>query len=352
MSRPAESGAWELPEFLLATWGGPQVASLSARAAGLAAAGMNTVRWDLADLEALRGHGLRAIVDGAGPADAARLRDEALVWGYHLMDEPETDRFPEIARQVEAFRRADPHHPAYVNLFARAGDHAAAFIETVRPAFLSYDYYQWWYGPYQQYWEGSTGYFSRLEQHRDAARAAGIPLVNWVEVVANRHDDRYRNVPLPSDSGPKVRQSLYTGLAYGVKGVQWFHGGLLYEEGTAALNECGRHVAALNAELRALGPVLLRLESAGVFHTPPLPRGTRAAPAQHWVLPEGGELVLGVFRDRDGGDYLLAPNRRADSGCGARLVVQGPLPGLLRLDRGRGAWVVLPLGRRADRADA
>lgn len=357
MVEPSDTHAWQLPEFMISTWNGPNVETAAERAAGLAAAGMNTVRCDLGDLDSLRGHGLRALVDGATPEDARRLGEESqgegdLVWGYHVADEPDTDQLAEVAAQVQAFRRADSRHPAYVNLFARAGEHIGDYLQAVRPDFLSYDFYQWWYGPYQKWWEGSTGYFSRLEQHRDAALAAGIPLINWVEVVANRHDDRYRNAPVPSDSHPKVRQSLYTGLAYGLKGVQWFHGGLLFDEGTTDLNECGRHVASLNAELEVLGPVLLGLESTGVYHTPPLPRGTREAPGQHWVLPEGGELVLGVLGDSAGGDFLMVANRRPDSGCPARLVFQRRIAGLERLDCGTGAWESVPLAERGDRGDA
>ena len=344
--------AWELPEFMISTWGGPEVEDADAKAAGLVAAGVNTIRWDLDDLETVRRHGLKAIVDGAEPPDAVRLRDDDTVWGYHLVDEPETDLFPDIARQVEAFRKADSNHPTYVNLFARAGDHATEFVDIVKPDFLSYDFYQWWYGDYQKWWEGARGYFSRLEQHRSAALRAGIPLINWVEVVANKHDARYSNVPVPSDSDPKVRQSLYTGLAYGLKGVQWFHGGLLYEKGTAELNECGRHVAALNAELNRLGPILIGLESVDVFHTPPLPRGTRESPLQHWVLPEGGELVLGVFQDGDRHPYLMVVNRRVDHGSHARLVFQRKIGGIERFNRADGTWEVLPLTIREDRADA
>lgn len=344
--------AWELPEFMISTWGGPEVEDADAKVAGLVAAGINTIRWDLDDLETIRRHDLKAIVDGAKPADATRLQDDDVIWGYHLVDEPETDLFPDIARQVEAFRRADPNHPTYVNLFARAGDHATAFVDIVKPDFLSYDFYQWWYGDYQKWWEGARGYFSRLEQHRTAALRAGIPLINWVEVVANKHDDRYRNVAVPSDSDPKVRQSLYTGLAYGLKGVQWFHGGLLYEKGSAELNECGRHVAALNAELKRLGPTLIGLESTDVFHTPPLPRGTRESPLQHWVLPEGGELVLGVFEDGKRRPHLMVVNRRVDHGSHARLVFQRKIGGVERFNRADGSWEGLPLTIREDRADA
>ena len=344
--------AWELPEFMISTWGGPEVEDDHAKAEGLAAAGLNTAMWDVGKLDVLRQHGLKALVDGATVDIASQLRCDPVVWGYHLVDEPETDTFPEIALQVAAFRKADPTHPAYINLFARAGDHITSFIDIVQPDFLSYDFYQWWYGDYQKWWEGESGYFSRLEQHRDAALSAGIPLICWVEVTSNKHDDRYGNVPLPSDSNPKVRQSVYTSLAYGVKGIQWFHGNLLFVKGSTELNECGKHVAAVNKELKRLGPVLMSLKSVNVFHTPPLPRGTREAPLQHWVLAEGEGLVTGLFCDDNKQDYIMVVNRSPVHGQKASLLFQRRIVGVEKFDRETGSWQKLTLSVRNDRKDA
>ena len=344
--------SWQLPEFMISTWGAPEAGDDDAKAAALAEAGLNTVMWPADKLDVLRKHGLRALVESATPDAAEKLKNDAVVWGYHLADEPETEQFPELARQAAAFRASDPNHPAYINLFARAGDHLACFIDTVYPQVLSYDYYQWWYGDYQAWWEGCTGYFSRLEQHRAAAKNAGIPLICWVEVTANKHDDRYKNVPLPSDSNPKVRQSVYNSLAYGVKGIQWFHGRLLFEKGSVGLNECGKHVAAINAELKRLGPILLNLESVDVFHTPPLPRGTKEAPGQYWVLPEGDDLVMGMFSDSEKHDYIMVVNRQWERGQKAALVFQRKIESVELLDRKTGEWQTLPIGIRSDREDA
>ncbi len=72
-------------------------------------------------------------------------------------------------------------------------------------------------------------------------------------------------------------------------------------------------MAALNQELKKLGPVLVKLHSLEVYHTPPLAAGTRAAPKEHWVHLIGEEakagLVLGTFKDDSGVDYLLVANR-------------------------------------------
>ncbi len=70
-------------------------------------------------------------------------------------------------------------------------------------------------------------------------------------------------------------------------------------------------MAKINAELKHMGPVLIKLRSVDVFHTPPLLRDTREAPRDHWVQVEGeeGGLVMGVFEDDQELDYVLVANR-------------------------------------------
>jgi len=346
------SAAWEMPEFLISTWGGPEVEDDNAKAEALAKAGLNTVMWDVNKLDVCRKYGLKAMVDGATPETATDLTDDPAVWGYHIADEPDTGQLADLAVQVKAFRTADPNHPAYINLFARAGDHITNFIDIIKPDFLSYDFYQWWYGDYQKWWEGYTGYFARLEQHRDAALSAGIPLICWVEVTSNKHDDRYKNVVLPSDSNPKVRQSVYTSLAYGVKGIQWFHGRLLFEKGSTELNESGRHVASINEELKRLGPILTQLHSVNVFHTQPLPRSTREAFPQHWVVPETDDLVMGMFQDDRKNDFIMVVNRNTGHGAKAVLRFQRKIKSVEMFNKRNGRWEPLQIDVLEDRDDA
>lgn len=72
-------------------------------------------------------------------------------------------------------------------------------------------------------------------------------------------------------------------------------------------------MAARNADLRQLGPVLVGLQSIGVYHTRPLALGTREAPKEHWVHLLGEEtrarLVQGMFEDGEGTDYMMVANR-------------------------------------------
>src|SRR6202012_1767514 len=114
------------------------------------------------------------------------------------------------------------------------------------------------------------------------------------------------------------------------------------------LNECGRDVAAINADLKALGPVLMPLHSVDVFHTEPLPRDTRAVPAEHWVhvFSYGYPgLVLGMLKDDAGTDYAMVSNTNYE---GKQLVAMEirrkfPVKAVERFDRASKTWVPMPV---------
>jgi hypothetical protein len=177
-------------------------------------------------------------------------------------------------------------------------------MDVVQPEILSFDYYQWWWG--------SDRYFEKLEQFREAAVLAGVPLGSCIEVTANPGVEWGDNTYLP-DNARKLRQSVYTNLAYGVKMIEWFSSDILFEPESTRLTPAGKDVAALNAEIKALSPILAKLQSVGVYHTPPLAPGTREAPKEHWVRLIGEQtkagLVMGMFLDEEGGDYLMVTNR-------------------------------------------
>jgi hypothetical protein len=297
--------AGEISEFAIYLWGAPQVADLEARAQAVAAAGFTVVDWPPEELDVLRNYDLKAMVHHPDEQTAARLSGHPALWGYHLGDEPyPEEKFPPIATQIKNIKKADPHHPAFVNVLSTTGEFLRTYMEVVRPEMLSFDYYQWWWG--------SDRYFEKLEQFRAAALGAGVPLLSCVEASANPANESGDHSYLP-DNARKLRQSLYTTLAYGARGISWYSSNIVFEAGSTELTRTGKDVAALNAELRTIGPVLVQLRSLDVFHTPPLASGTRAAPKEHWVHLIGEEgrpgLVLGMFEDDEGTDYILVANR-------------------------------------------
>lgn len=295
-----------MDEFFIYLWNAPEGPDAEANAKALADAAFTVIDWDPAKLDTLKRHGLKAMVHGTFSEDFVRkLAGENSVWGYHLGDEPwPEDKFPSIAEQFRVIERIAPDHVPFINMLSTTGDFLRTYMEVVRPSLLSFDYYQWWWG--------TDRYFEKLEQFRETALAARVPLAACFEVSANPAVERGDTTYL-SDNLRKLRQSIYTTLAYGAKGIEWYSAKMLFEPKSANLTPAGRDVAILNREIKRIGSVLVTLRSIDVFHTTPLPAATRTPPKDYWlhVLAEEGRpgLVQGMFKDEQGRDYLLVANR-------------------------------------------
>lgn len=332
----AETPRPALPEFMILTGWTPTNVDHAAAARTLKTAGFNTVLWPLDRLVLCRAAGLKLMAEHATPADAAKLAHDTALWGYHLADEPKAPTFPKLATQVADFHRTDPNHPANINMLCFAGELLHEYMATVKPDVLSYDHYQWWWG--------SHSHFEKLEQHRDAALAAGIPLTCWIEANANPNVEWGHDYSVIPDNAVKLRQSVYTSLAYGVKGIQWFSADMLLKPGTTELNECGQQVAQLNSELAKLGPTLCKLRSLDVFHTQPLPRRTHESQHDHWAQVVGENLLWGMFKDEADTDYILVANRDIHNRQQATVQFQRAGYGrkvktVLQLDKKTGEWI-------------
>lgn len=342
--------AWNMSEFVIYLWNQPEAGTPEEKARALADAGFTVVDWEADQLDLLTPHGLKAMVHDATPELAASIKHHAALWGYHLVDEPypESD-FPPIAERMRAIEAEDPDHVSFVNMLSTTGEFLRTYMRVVEPPLLSFDYYQWTWG--------SDRYFEKLEQFRDQAVRAGVPLGSCIETSANPAIERGDTTYLP-DNALKLRQSVYTNLAYGVTMIEWFSAGRLFEPGTLELTPSGRDVAALNAELHRVGPALVGLRSIDVYHTAPLPEGTRSAPKEHWVRligeADANGLVLGMFEDAEGMDYAMVVNRdyRRSQSVTVRLQSKwlGIAPwhekkaytyGVEKLDKSTGDWMTV-----------
>jgi hypothetical protein len=334
-------------EFFIYGWNAPKIDGAEPRIKAMAAAGFTLVNATEDEVPTVVRHGVKAMVTTKDPEVARRLSDNAAVWGYHLGDEP----FPEavfagIGQTFRAFERAAPRQVPFVNMLSTTGDFLRAYMADARPPLLSFDYYQWWWG--------SDRYFEKLEQFREAAVRAGVPLAACFEVSANPGVEWGDATRLP-DNDRRLRQSVYTSLAYGVTGIEWFHSDMVFSPGPGALTPVGQDVSAINHEVAPLGRVLAGLRSIDVFHSPPLPAGTRSLPKEHWVQAiteeRGAGVVLGMFRDPQGRDYAMVANRDYRDAQTIVMKLQSKWLGIApwytpkqykyavdRLDRATGAW--------------
>jgi len=360
---------WQPHEFLIGLRGAPPPKSDAYAQA--AAAGFNVIV-DYVGPEALdlaRRHGLKLMVakigldlatfrqaEGRRAAAALieRFRAHPALGGYYLGDEAREADFADYARLADVVRERDSPRPFFLGLLPcdafvgpalSTADYAGyleRFIATVSPALLT-----WAYHPFREKGEDRF-YFENLELVRRAALAHDLPLCPTLRASV------WRGMA-PLGEG-ELRGQVYTALAYGAKGIAWFsywgapeggRDGIVQPDGT--LTERYRWVAALNAELRALGPTLLRLRSAEVCHTGDVPPGAARLPTHALVgSVEGGAFVVGLL---DGGGtherYVMLASKDFRRGATATLTVNRPCRSIAWLDPSSGRWQDLPI--RADR---
>ncbi len=350
LSPPAFAG-WQMQEFLiLYCYGFPaeQVAGrlteLTARR--IVAAHYNTVMCATSELELVAKAGLRCLVIGwsQGPPDyigesvstavARTLASNPAVWGYYVMDEPDDKNwkrgavFQQLAERVRQYRSADPEHVAWINMTAATGGFLADYMEVVKPDLLSFDLYRWW-ARESDWWRG-------LEAHREAALGAGVPMIVWIE--SNTSEKRFNaHLAPPEDNATKVRWSVYTSLAYGSKGVQWF------------LGSTNEDVAKLNAELSSMGPTLIGLKSLHVFHTSDVPREGMRLPESSWYFTDAKDLVIGEFVNPGERDvsYFLIANKSIDDAIDAVFEIRRVVSLVEEVSKKSIGRTALPLERRA-----
>ena len=295
------------------------------------------------------------------------MKNHPAVEAYYLTDEPGVGAFPGLGRLVAYLRQRDAGHLAYINLYptyateqqlgvsadeaarARVGipqnfagvgtnnktvlayrDHLKKYLELVKPELISYDHYH-----FLKSRDGDQ-YFLNLALIREAALEARKPFLNVIQAST-----ALRSWRLPGAS--ELRFLAFTTMAYGGRGISYYlywgpkSLGGLYQDGKPS--PLARDAAALNAEIVRFGPVLLALESTGVYHTSPLPYGTNAVEATTPVQFLGpGEFVLGLFGSGGETTAFMVVNRNYRKGGTATLKVTLPGNRIHELDRKTGQW--------------
>ncbi len=275
-------------------------------------------------LELCEKYGLKALVNcGGNPAD---LPSGPACWGYRLKDEPSAAVFKDLRQRADVIRAQRPGKLVFVNLYPNYAngrqlgvdtyeEHVALFCETYDPAVLSMDHYP---GFRPDRGDGRANYCANLAVMRKFSLQRGIPFWNFFNIMPyGGHTD-------PTEG--QVRWQIYASLAYGAKGVLYFcyytPRGREFPKGGAIIGRDDRptrhydQARRINAELKALGPTLMRLISTDVRHVAPGTKqenalaGTpirRLERARH--DPEF-DLLVGCFRHADGRRAVLLVNYR------------------------------------------
>ncbi len=328
-ARAAEPARWVQDRFAIGYWVGPQTAhDAEQRYQEIADANFTVVIGTpaIAPAEQLRlceRFGLRAVIEAG---NASPLPDGPACWGYQLVDEPNASQFADLARRAAAIREERPGRFGYVNLFPNYAsreqlgtdtyeEHVRRFVREVKPAVLSMDHYPLM----RPDRDGREAYCENLELFRRVSLEAGIP--HWNFFYSMPFNDRLD----PTEA--QIRWQIFTSIAYGSRGVLYFcywtpgkgNGGTgEFPKGGALITAEGRktrhydEARRINAELRHLGPTLMRLRSTGVarVRTDAAP-GTGGSGIPRLVSVKGdpaAELIVGTFTHDDGRRAIVLVN--------------------------------------------
>lgn len=217
--------------------------------------------------------------------------------GYLLRDEPSVADFASLAAARDALAAVDPDHWSYVNLLptyanatqlgcATYPEHARRFMVEFRPEVLSFDHY-----PILEGDRLRKDFFQNLEWIRQVSLEFGTPF--WAFALTCPHK------PYPMPTLGHIRLQAWSNFAYGAKGLQYFtywtpkpgtwdfHDAPIRLDGTPS--PTWELLKAFNQEVQACAEIILASRAVAVYHTEPLPAGTRGLDASSpFARIEGG----------------------------------------------------------------
>lgn len=288
--------------------------------------------------------------------------------GWFLADEPSAPTFPNWGKLAKYLKERDPEHFAYINLlptyasqpmlgvflsappsgpvgipqnFAGIGDnkdtimfyneYLKEYVETVKPSLISYDHYH-----FLKNGVDGAQYFLNLELIRSASIKAKLPFLNIVQACDIEKAWRKLNAN-------EYRWLAYTTMAYGGRGISWF---LYWWPTDTGLYQYGKRtpdadiIAGLNHEINALAPQLLKLTSTAVYQSDPLPAGTQSIKDGCPMKADGGQYVIGMFKENGKQDAFMVVNRDYKNASSAKLTLNMGKGKLMEYSLSKRAWVM------------
>ncbi len=262
-----------------------------------------------------------------------RFMSHPALGGYHITDEPNAKRFPELAEWVKKIQAVDSSKPCYINLFPNYANaeqlgnptyqaHVDDFIAQVPVKMLSFDHYPVTFDGLR------PEYYENLGIVSAASAASGRPF--WAFALAVAHD------PYPVPTPAELRLQVYSNLAYGAQGIQyftyWTPTGTIWNfhqapiDSTGARTEVYDRVKEVNAEIQMIAGVFMGSKLVSVGHTgAELPRGTKVfepfPPFSKVETPGGGAVVSRL--EKDGATFLVVVNRDYNAAMNLNVTLDG-----------------------------
>lgn len=210
------------------------------------------------------------------------MHDPALA-GYFLTDEPAPQDFEKLGKWVKKIRAIDDRHFCYINLLPNYADmkqlgvkdyreYVHRFIQEVPVKLLTFDFYPIVGDTMRENW------YDNLEVFSDEAGKAGKPF--WAFALTTAHG------PYPIPSLAQLRLQVYSNLAYGAQGIEYFtywtpvsktwdfhHGPITAEGQRTGVYD---RIKAMNNEIKQVSDIFFGAKVVSVSHTGAvIPPGTK-----------------------------------------------------------------------------
>ncbi len=234
----------------------------------------------------------------------ASTKDDPMVLGYYVTDEPGAKKFPGLAKIVAAIKKHAPGKLAYINLFPSYAttigadvdsqmqtysftEYLERYVQEVKPQFISYDNYMVEYSEDMSDEGRANTYWRDILEVRRIAQKYELP---WWNIVSSLSIREISSPPTIS----RTAFQAYTSLAAGANGLGWF---LFYSVGDSNSSfDFGpidknhertitwNFLRDINEQTLVLGKILNRFHSTNVWFSQP----TDLLPANP------GDLLKGV----------------------------------------------------------
>lgn len=214
-------------------------------------------------------------------ATVLRFKDHPANGGYFMLDEPlssEFGRLKELEQKIEAI---DSSRFCYINLLPNVAipelysptdyrNYVNTFLSQIPVKILSFDHYPIMHGGIRVNW------YQNLEIISSEAKNADIPF--WAFALTTAHG------PYPIPDLSQLRLQVYSNLAYGAKGIQYFtywtnrsakwnfHSGPIEIDGSKTV--VYDYLQQINKEIQNFSSIFLTSKISKVSHYGVIPLGT------------------------------------------------------------------------------
>lgn len=254
-----------------------------------------------------------------------RVKDHPALAGYSLKDEPPVIEFDSLGMLVKRIRGIDPNHFCYINLLPNYAEKIAfgenyesyinTFLDKVPTLFLSFDNYPIYVDSKSNKLMLRPQWYENLEVVSKLTRKKQKTF--WAFALTTAH----LNYPIPDIA--QIRLQVYSNLAYGAQGIQYFtywtptgqpkmnfREGPVFNEKLTSVYDI---VQSVNKEIISLSKVFLGAKVQNVYHVGgEIPIGTRRLaklPSGIKVLDTKGSGAIVSLLKKGNYSFLVVVNR-------------------------------------------